>query len=101
MHCHAQPSRDASRRGNAHVNAHEALPPELLDRVQDATDGGGLYLWVPSRLRATARSRRARVVAFAARGFSARQIAADVGLSESRVYQILSAQRTQPEGAQP
>ena len=73
------------------VNANEVLPPNLVAQIQRHV--AAAYLWIPSLGRQAARRRVERVVRFSADGMAPCEIAARVGITERRVYQILQAQR--------
>lgn len=80
-------------RTTRHVNAADVLPPRLLTAVQSAVDGQAVSLWIPSHRADEARARAERVVELRRLGRSAKDIAADVGVGERRVHQILAERR--------
>lgn len=79
-----------TRQPTRHCNAADVLPRPLLERVQDAVDGQAVSLWIPSRHADAARDRAERVFELRRQGLAAPAIAAEVGLGERRVYQILA-----------
>lgn len=75
------------------LNAARDLPADLCRRLQEALGGRAGHVWVPSRKRQEAHARADRIVKMKREGSSARDIAAAVGLSERRVFQIMAERR--------
>lgn len=78
---------------SGHLNAARDLPDDLCRQLQDALGGRSAYVWIPSRRMQRAQARAERVVGLKRQGKSARDIAAEVGLSERRVFQIVAERR--------
>lgn len=74
---------------SGHLSAARDLPDDLCRQLQDALGGRSAYVWIPSRRMQQAQARAERVVELYRQGKSARDIAAAVGLSDRRVFQIL------------
>jgi hypothetical protein len=73
-----------------YVNAVDALPPELLERVMDALGNRACAIWIPER-RITQRQRR-DMMALRMRdeGYSAWEIGCHLFISERTVFRIFA-----------
>lgn len=72
-------------------NARDVLPPDLIEQVQSHVSAA--YLWIPSSEMVERRQRADRVSGLRTGGMKIREIAAEVGLTERRVQQILRDRR--------
>lgn len=74
-------------------NARDVLPPDLFAAVQDVVGEKSIGLWVPGQQIDAARARARRVLELHRHGTDTDIIAAEVGVTQRRVQQILAAHR--------